>query len=149
MTLNFYQVKTLHVYINYNGSCADAFAHYAKLFNTTISESHTYGDIPPSAEMPDIGDAHRQRIMHCSLPINEHVTIMGSDVTGVSCRNFRQGNNYAISLHVENKKEANRIFAGLSENGKAIMPMAKTFWNAYWGMCIDKFGVQWMVSAPL
>ncbi len=26
------------------------------------------------------------------------------------------------------------------------MPMNKTFWDSYFGMFTDKFGIQWMVS---
>jgi len=26
------------------------------------------------------------------------------------------------------------------------MPLNKTFWGAYFGMCRDKFGIQWMIS---
>jgi len=31
-------------------------------------------------------------------------------------------------------------------SGKIIMPVADTFWNAYFGNFVDKFGVNWMVS---
>jgi PhnB protein len=29
------------------------------------------------------------------------------------------------------------------------MPLEKTFWGAYFGMCIDKFGIYWMVNYQL
>ena len=29
------------------------------------------------------------------------------------------------------------------------MPLAKTFWEAYFGMFIDKFGIHWMVNCEL
>jgi PhnB protein len=29
------------------------------------------------------------------------------------------------------------------------MPMETAFWGDYFGMCTDKFGIQWMISYPL
>lgn len=149
MNLNLIIMKTLHVYINYNGNCAEAFAHYAIVLKSELSESLTYADAPPNTGMPQVEEEYLNRIMHCTLPLNENVTIMGSDAVGDACERFVQGNNYAVSLHVENKKEADRVFKSLSEGGAAMMPIAETFWNSYWGMCADAFGVQWMVSSPL
>jgi PhnB protein len=34
----------------------------------------------------------------------------------------------------------------LSADGKVTMPLQKTFWTATFGMCTDKFGIQWMVN---
>jgi PhnB protein len=47
---------------------------------------------------------------------------------------------------VSSDREADKVFAALSGNGVIEMPMNKTFWGAYFGMCIDKFGVQWMIN---
>lgn len=141
-------MKTLSIYLNFDGTCKEAFEHYANVFNTKI-EAMTYAEAPPNSGMSDVGKAHQDRMMHCSLPISDTVAIMGSDVAGDHCQQHKSGNNYSISLDVENKKEADRVFAGLSNGGQAIMPPSETFWNCYWGMCADKFGVQWMISAPL
>ncbi len=46
----------------------------------------------------------------------------------------------------QSKDEADKIFNGLSKGGKVTMPMNKTFWGDYFGMCEDKFGVNWMMS---
>lgn len=34
----------------------------------------------------------------------------------------------------------------LSEGGKVNMPMDQTFWGSYFGMCTDKFDINWMIS---
>jgi len=47
------------------------------------------------------------------------------------------------------KAEADRAFAALSGGaGKVTMPLANAPWGPYFGMCVDRFGVQWMVSLP-
>jgi PhnB protein len=42
--------------------------------------------------------------------------------------------------------DARRIFEGLSDGGKVTMPFERMFWGADFGMCIDRFGVNWMVD---
>ena len=56
------------------------------------------------------------------------------------------GDNFHICVHVKSESEADRIFKGLSAGGKIDMPMNKTFWGAYFGMLVDKFGIPWMVN---
>ncbi len=46
----------------------------------------------------------------------------------------------------QSKVETDKIFAGLSAGGKITMPLANTFWGDYFGMCEDKFGINWMFS---
>lgn len=38
------------------------------------------------------------------------------------------------------------MFNALSEGGTVTMPLGDMFWGAYFGSCIDKFGVNWMVN---
>jgi PhnB protein len=57
-----------------------------------------------------------------------------------------QGNNVYISVHPENKEEADRIFNALSVSGTIEMPIADQPWGDYYGSLKDKFGVQWMVN---
>jgi PhnB protein len=54
-----------------------------------------------------------------------------------------------ISLVAGDKAEADRAFALLSgEGGQVHMPLANAPWGPYFGMCLDRFGVQWMISLP-
>jgi PhnB protein len=46
-------------------------------------------------------------------------------------------------------EETERIFNALSGEGTVTMPLEKTFWNSYFGMLTDQFGVNWMVSMDL
>jgi PhnB protein len=56
------------------------------------------------------------------------------------------GNNITLSITAGSKEDADRFFNSLSEGGKATMPMGQTFWGDYFGMCTDKFDINWMVS---
>jgi len=57
-----------------------------------------------------------------------------------------QGNNYSISINASSKEEADRLFNGLSAGGQVTMPLENTFWGAYFGMFVDKYGINWMVN---
>ena len=46
----------------------------------------------------------------------------------------------------ESAEEVDRLFAELSEGGKASMPVADQFWGSRFGMLTDRFGVHWMMN---
>lgn len=72
---------------------------------------------------------------------------MASDhVEGMSPGIFARGTDVHISVVANEKAEADRVFEGLSSGGKVAMPIANAPWGPYFGMCVDRFGVQWMVS---
>ena len=41
------------------------------------------------------------------------------------------------------------MFARLSAGGKATMPLQEMFWGAYYGICTDRFGINWMINYEL
>ncbi|MDP9001220.1 MAG: VOC family protein [Myxococcota bacterium] len=61
---------------------------------------------------------------------------------------LKPGNNFHISIVAKDQAEADRAFAALSAGGTATMQIANAPWGPYFGMCVDRFGVQWMVSLP-
>ena len=102
-----------------------------------------FGEMPPDPKQP-LTDPDKQRVMHVSYPIGDG-SLMGSDTLS-SMPKVTQGNNFSISINAHSKEEADTLFNGLSAGGKVTMPVADTFWGAYFGMFTDKFGVNWMVN---
>jgi PhnB protein len=70
---------------------------------------------------------------------------MGSDSNSKS-GDIIIGSNISISINTESSKEADRLYNELSVGGNPFMPMSNTFWGAYFGMVVDKYGVHWMVN---
>ena len=91
-------------------------------------------------------DDEKNKIMHISLPVSQETVLMGSDSGGEWAPDMVVGNNISISINTGTKEEADRLFNGLANGGKITMPIDKVFWGDYFGMCIDKFGINWMVS---
>lgn len=137
-------MATVNAYLNFNGNCEEAFLFYKSVFGGEFGYVGRFGDMPPEAGK--VPDHEANGIMHISLPISSETTLMGSDTGGAWAKDFKQGNNISLSVNVETREEADRIFNGLSSRGKVTMAMADVFWGDYFGMCTDPFGINWMVS---
>lgn len=136
-------MTSINPYLNFNGNCEAAFNHYKNVFGGEFQMFSRFGDMPASEEpMPD---TEANKILHVALPMGAGNVLMGSDCPP-SFPNGVQGNLFNISVSTDSKEAADRIFAGLAEGGHISMPIADTFWGAYFGMCADQFGVQWMVN---
>jgi PhnB protein len=102
-------------------------------------------DVPPQPGMPPIPENEKNRVMHVALPIGEN-TVMASDIMPSMGHTLVEGNNFHVSVDTDSKQEVDKIFAALSKGGEVKMPVADMFWGSYFGMCKDKYGIQWMVG---
>lgn len=138
-------MATINAYLTFDGTCEEAFNFYKSVFGGDFPMVGKFGDMPPQEGMPPISDEVKNRIMHMSLPISAETVLMGSD-TMPGIHDHQVGNNISLSINTDSREEADLIFTGLSAGGKVSMPLADTFWGAYFGMWTDKFGINWMVN---
>ena len=133
---------SLNIYLTFDGNCREAFDFYKSVFGGEYMAFSTFGEGPPDME---IADSEKDKVMHVSLPIGSS-TLMGSDtVEGFGGQNVI-GNNFSISFSAESREQCDDLYAKLSDNGEAKMPMEDTFWGSYFGLCRDQFDINWMVS---
>lgn len=142
-------MATVNVYLTFDGNCKEAFDFYKSVFGGEFASVNTFSEMPPQEGMPPVPDDMKDRIMHISLPISEETELMGSDTGGEWAPDLKFGNNFSISVNTDDEAEARRIFNALSQGGNITMPLDKTFWNAYFGMFTDRFGINWMVNCNL
>ncbi len=135
----------INTYLTFDGNCEEAFGFYKSVFGGEYGYVGRYKDFPADANS-QIPVNHMNRIMHISLPISKETILMGSDTGGEWAANYTPGNNFSISINCTEKEEVDRLFAALSSGGTITMPMEKTFWGDYFGMCTDQFGINWMFS---
>ena len=126
-----------------NGDCADAFAHYQQVFGARSLFSHTWAESPMADQAPG-GDGGK--IMHATLQFPDGSILMGADCPPEYGTPF---GGFSLSVNAKDVAEAERAFAGISEGGQVTMPLEKTFWAERFGMCVDKFGVSWMVTCEM
>ncbi|MCZ6704217.1 MAG: VOC family protein [Ignavibacteria bacterium] len=138
-------MTTINTYLSFNGNCEEAFNFYKSVFGGEFAHIAKFKDMPENPKFP-VAESDKEKVMHISFPISKESILMGSDTGGEWAAKFKQGNNFSISINADNKVEADRLFNDLSQGGQIIMPMNKTFWDSYFGMFTDKFGIQWMVS---
>lgn len=131
-------------YLIFNGTCEEAFLHYKSVFGGEFPYIGKFGDMPPMEGQPELSENEKNRVMHVTLPIGKTI-LMGSDTNSQS-GDVKMGENVSISINTESREEADKIFNGLTEDGVVKMPMTDTFWGAYFGMFIDKFGIHWMIN---
>lgn len=137
---------SLSPYINFNGNCEEAFNFYKSVFGGEFQFIGRFKDMPPMEGMPPMSEEAGNKVMHVSLPIGSDTFLFGSDAGGEWANNIKEGNNIQISVNADSKEEADRLYNGLAEGGQKTMPIADTFWGAYFGMLIDKYGINWMVN---
>ena len=126
-------------YLLFNGDCAEAFKFYEQLFGGKIEGSSTFAGSPAAEHVPpEWGD----KILHAAMTIEGQV-IMASDAPPGQYMK-PQGLSVAIGLKDSGKGE--QIFNALAEGGTVQMPYQKTFWASGFGMCVDRFGIPWMVN---
>jgi len=138
-------MATVNVYLTFNGNCREAFDFYKSVFGGEFPYVGTFGEMPVQ-DGKEVAQENKDKIMHITLPISEETMLLGSDIVEEWDSHLNVGNNFSISINAESKEEADTLFNGLSQDGAVTMPLADTFWGAYFGMFTDKFGINWMVN---
>jgi PhnB protein len=126
-------------YLNFDGTCADAFKFYAQTLNGKIVFMQTHGDSPAK---DFVGPDWQDKVMHARVEFG-NTALMGSDAPQT---HYRKPQGMTVSISVPSLDEARRIFEALARDGRITMPFEKTFWSSGWGALIDRFGIPWMVN---
>ena len=129
---------SLIVYLFFNGNCEEAMNFYAEATGGKMLHKQHFGD----AQMPT-SEAYKGKVLHAAMDIMGS-TVMFSDSSEE--RNATFGDNFSLSLDFKHDGDMHRIFEALSTGGTVTMPLQDTFWGAVFGMCTDKFGVNWMFN---
>lgn len=132
----------INVYLNFNGTTEEAFNFYKSVFGGEFTTVQRFSDVQGTDHL---NAEEKNKLMHISLPVGSSV-LMGTDAFESMGHKITEGTNFNLSVEYKTEAEADKIFAALSAGGKVTMAMEKTFWGAYFGMLVDKFGIQWMVS---
>lgn len=138
-------MSTLNIYLYFKGNCEKAFDFYKSIFGGEYAFVGRYKDIPQAARenFPYCTD---EQIMHITLPISKETLLMGADWMDSKQETSESKRGFSLYVNTDNKKEAERLFDSLSDEGEIIVPIGVQFWGSYYGLCIDKFGISWKIS---
>lgn len=134
------------IYLNFAGNAEEVFLFYKSVFKREFDSLVRFKDMP----MPGVtlSEADANKIMNIALPVGTHSSLMATDALASLGQKVVQGNNFYINISPESKKEADQLFAALSQGGELEMAMAGMPWGDYFGSFKDKFGIGWMLSTP-
>lgn len=127
----------LNPYLNFPGQARQAMEFYRDVLGGELRIS-TFGEFGS----PD--EATKDNVMHAVLETPKGFTLMASDLApGMQ---HKPGENVALSLSGVDADELRGYWEKLSAGGTVTMPLEKQVWGDEFGMCVDKFGVNWMVN---
>jgi PhnB protein len=103
----------LDVYVNYKGTCEQAFRFYEQHLGGKVVSMTKHGEVPN----PNIPADWKNNILHARIEIGDTV-LMGADIP--SAEPMRSA---YLALRVDSDAEADRIYALLSDGGEIFMKM--------------------------
>jgi PhnB protein len=127
----------LNPYISFDGNARQAMEFYKGVFGGGLT-LNTFGEFG-AQDSPDA-----DKIMHAQLETDGGFTLMGSDTPAGMQRN--PGDTITISLSGDDAGELRGYWEQLSDGGTVTMPLEKQMWGDEFGMCVDQFGIPWMVN---
>ncbi len=123
-------------YVNFAGTCKEAFEYYEKYLGAKILATMTFDTMPDPKMIPA---GMEKKVLHARIMIGESL-VMGSD--GPKAEPMRSA---YLALSVESNEEAERIYKALADGGEVFMAISETFFAHRFGQLRDKFGVNWMI----
>jgi PhnB protein len=128
----------LNPYLNFRDNARQAIEFYHSVFGGKLDLT-TFKDGGMSQ-----GPADANLVMHSQLEADNGMTLMASDTP--PGMDFKPGTNISISLSGADEKTLRGYWDKLSAGGTVMMPLEKAPWGDTFGMCTDKFGIQWLVN---
>lgn len=130
----------LNPYLSFKNNAREAAEFYHSVFGGDL----TIGTFGEFHAMQDPSEA--DLVMHSALVIPGGMQLMMSDTP--DRMEYNPGNNISVSLSGDREDEA--VLTGywnkLIEGGNVTMPLSTAIWGDTFGMCIDKFGIGWLLN---
>lgn len=128
----------LNPYLSFKDNTKEAMDFYQTIFGGKLDINY-FKDSGMGVETGE-GD----KVMHAMLEADNGITFMASDTP--EGMEYQSGHNISMSLSGDNDAELRGYFEKLTEGGTISLPLEKAPWGDYFGMIVDKYGVNWMVN---
>ena len=125
----------LDIYVNYRGTCEQAFRFYEQHLGGKITGLVRHSDQPN----PNLPPEWKDKVLHARIEIGSAV-LMGADIP-----NAEPMRSAYLSLSLDSEADAERVYAALAEGGEIFMKMEKTPFANRFAMLRDRFGASWMI----
>jgi PhnB protein len=125
----------LDIYLNYRGTCEQAFRFYEQHLGGRITGIVRHGEQPN----PDVAPGWEEKILHARIEIAGMV-LMGADIP-----HSEPMRSAYLTLTLDHEADAERMYALLTDGGEIFMKMEKTPFANRFAMLRDRFGTSWML----
>ena len=125
----------LDVYVNYRGTCEEAFRFYEQHLGGRITSIARHGEQPN----PNIPADWSNKVLHARIEIASAV-LMGADIPQAEPMRSAY-----LTLTLDSEDDAERTYALLTDGGEIFMKMEKTPFANRFAMLRDRFGTSWML----
>lgn len=128
----------LNPYLNFRDNTREAMDFYHSVFGGTLDVS-TFKDFGAASD-----PAEEDLVMHSQLQGDHGVVFMAADTP--HSMEYRRGTDMNMSLSGDDEDVLRGWFDKLADGGTVTMPLGKAPWGDTFGMCVDRFGVTWLVN---
>jgi PhnB protein len=128
----------LNPYLSFRDNAREAMTFYQSVFGGELNVS-TFADLHASADPTE-----QHKIMHSQLETPDGLVLMGADTP--EGMEYRPQAGVSVSLSGDDEARLRGYWERLSEGGTVTVPFEKAPWGDTFGMCVDRFGTNWMVN---
>lgn len=128
----------LNPYLSFRDNTRQAMEFYQSVFGGELNQS-TFAEF-----QMDQDPADKDKIMHAQLEAPGGLTLMAADTP--SSMEYTSGSSITVSLSGDDETELHGYWDKLVDGGSVTMPLEKAPWGDSFGMCVDRFGVPWMIN---
>ncbi len=128
----------LNPYLSFRDNARQAMEHYHSVFGGELALS-TFAEFHASED-----PAEQDLIMHGMLEGDNGIVLMGADTP--SHMEYTPAAGMSVSLSGDDEGTLRGYWDKLSDGGSVVMPLEKAPWGDTFGMCVDRFGITWLVN---
>jgi PhnB protein len=126
----------MNTYVNFRGTCSEAFRYYEKHLGAKIGMIMTHAQSPDQSR---VNPEWKDLVLHARISIGD-TELMAADIP-----NAEPMRSAYLTLKMDSDIEAERVFSALSDGGRVFMPIQETFFASRFGQVCDRFGINWMI----
>jgi PhnB protein len=130
----------LNPYLSFRDTARQAMDFYHSVFGGELTQN-TFAELHASED-----PAEQDKIMHSMLVTDTGLVLMASDTPSSMAYNPESSHAVSLSGELDDEAELRRYWEGLSAGANVTAPLEKAPWGDTFGMCVDKFGITWMVN---
>ena len=128
----------LNPYLSFRDTAREAIEFYHSVFGGELTVS-TFADMHASED-----PAEQDKVMHSMVVTDGGLCLMAADTP--NSMEWSPPSGVSVSLSGEDEAELTGHWNRLSDGGTVTMPLARAPWGDTFGMCVDRFGISWLVN---